>query len=139
MATSFFGGAFFGGEFFNTPAVVTTGQTPAGKSSKKRRKVIIGDRLYEVDSLKDVEFLLKRVVREESEPVKVAAKGRVRVVDTLKVERVLEAPSIPLQTQIDWSALWNQLAIQDREYALILERVLMRQEEDDIETLLLLH
>ena len=139
-ATSFFGGAFFGGEFFNTPAAVSTGQTPAGKASKKRRKVIIGDRLYEVDSLKDVEFLLKRVVREDAEPIKVAAKGRVRVVDTLTTKLDVQEPvALPMQAMVDWSALWNQLAIQDREYALILERVLMRQEEDDIETILLLN
>lgn len=143
MATSFFGGAFFGGEFFNTsgptPEVVT--QTPAGRSSRKRRKVLIGKRLYEVDSLRDVEFLLKRVVREEVEPVTKAAKARIRVVDRVRADPEETASvRVPMASvEVDWSALWTQLAIQDRAYAETLERVLAKQEEDDIDAILLLH
>ena len=143
MTTSFFNGAFFGGEFFNTPAAVTaSGLADAGgRSTKRRRRVIIGDRLYEVSSLRDVELLLKRTVREESEPVTKAAKARVRVVDRVSAKLEKEAPvSVPVASaEVDWSALWNQLAMQDMAYALELERVLRNQEEDDIEAILLLH
>jgi hypothetical protein len=142
MATSFFGGAFFGGEFFNTPVTpTTTAQTPAGRSSKGKRKVIVGERLYEVDSLKDVEFLLKRVIREEPEVVTKAAKARTRVVDRLGAKVEAQAPvELPMASvDVDWSSLWAQLAVQDRTYADALLRVLARQEEDDIEAILLLH
>lgn len=147
MATSFFGGAFFSGEFFNTPVTpASTGPGPAGRSSgssreKRRRKIIIGDRLYEVDSLSDVEFLLKRVVREETGPITRAATARVRVVDRVTT-KLGEAPAIAVpvpSATVDWSGLWAQLAVQNRDYADALLRVLERQEEDDIETLLLLH
>lgn len=127
-----------------TPApIVKAGQTPAGQSigGKRRRKVVIGDRLYEVDSLRDVEFLLKRIVREESAPVIEATKARSVVVDRIVADEVVQAvtaPPMPL-VPIDWGPLWAQLAAQDSAYAQILERVLMKQEEDDIEVLLLLH
>src|SRR5574343_810346 len=144
MTTSFFNGAFFGGEFFNTPAVVIGG-TPVtdagGRSAKRKRKVIIGDRLYEVDSLRDVELILKRTVRDEAEPATRAANARVRVVDRVsaKLDKE-EAVRVPVDSaEVDWSALWNQLAMQDMAYALELERVLRNQEEDDIEAILLLH
>ena len=145
MATSFFNGAFFNGEFFNTgstPAVVAATITPAGKSSGKRskRKVLVGSRLYEVDSLRDVEFLIKRVVREEVEPVTRAAKARIRVVDRVSAKLdTVEPVALPVAAEVDYSALWVQLAMQDRAYAEILENVLARQEEDDIEAVLWLH
>ena len=142
MATSFFGGAFFGGEFFNTPAPATdSGPTPAGKSTgKSKRRVVIGDRLYEVDSLRDVEFLLKRIVREEEpEPIATKAAGRVRVVDRVRAQvEPGNAVEDSVEVPVDWSALWQQLAVQEMAYADILAKVLMRQEEDDIETILLL-
>lgn len=146
MATSFFGGEHFGGEFFNTgstPPVVAAGPTPAGGgTAKRKRKVIIGEKVYEVESLRDVEFLLKRVVRDEVEPVESiakSAKARIRVVDRMaaKLDKV-EPVALPM-AEVDWSSLWVQLAMQERAYAEILERVIARQEEDDIETLLLLH
>ena len=140
--TSFFGGDFFSGEFFNTPATPgeVAGLAPAGRSSKSRRKVLIGDRLYEVESLRDVELLLKRMVRQDAEPVTKAAKARVRVVDRVDAKLTPEAKiAVPMASvEVDWSALWNQLAMQDMEYALALQRVLMRQEEDDIEAVLLM-
>ena len=143
MATSFFGGNFFGGEFFSTsgpaPEVVATGPGPAGRPSKSRRRVVIGSRLYEVDSLRDVEFLLKRLVREDAEPVTKSAKARVRVVDRVRADIESAPPqSIPVASvEVDWSALWMQLAIQDRAYADALERAIARMEEDDIEAILL--
>lgn len=142
-ATSFFGGEFFGGEFFNTPVTPPeSGLSPAGRASgSRKRKVLIGERLYEVDSLRDVEFLLKRVVREDPEPVTRAAVRRTRVVDraTAKLD---ETPPVALpiaSVDVDWSGLWAQLAVQDRAYADLLMRVLAKQEEDDIEAILLLH
>jgi hypothetical protein len=147
MATSFFNGAFFGGEFFNTPVTpVSSGPGDAGVVSarkKRRRKILVGNRMYEVDSLSDVELILKRVVRDETdaEPVKKAAKSRVRVVDRITAKLDPE-PSIaaPIQAvEVDWSGLWAQLALQDRAYADALVRILERQEEDDIETIVLLH
>lgn len=144
MATSFFGGAFFGGEFFNTPGPTpepTTTPSPAGRASKSRkRRVLIGSRMYDVDSLRDVEFLLKRVVREEVREVTKAAKARVRVVDRIKVDPEEEAPQrVPMSSvEVDWSALWTQLAMQGREYAQALERAIQKQEEDDLDALLLL-
>ena len=149
MTTSFLGGAFFGGEFFNT-ATVTPGVSPsivdggfATRSAKKRRKVLIGDTLYEVNSLRDVELILKRIVRDEIKPETVtkAAKARIRVVDRVEAKLPQEAPVeavLPSQ-EVDWSALWNQLALQDLAYAMELERVLRLQEEDDLEAILLLH
>lgn len=144
MATSFFGGSFFGGEFFNTPGPTPepeTSVTPAGGVVKRRkRKVIVGDRAYEVDSLRDVEFLLKRVVREEVETVTKAAKARVRIVDRVSAKLDKEEPvALPVASaEVDWSALWAQLAIQGREYAVALEKAIQRQEEDDLEAILLL-
>lgn len=144
MATSFFGGEFFGGEFFNTPVsppVVGASVTPAGRSTKRKRRVIIGDRLFEVDSLKDVESLLKRVVRDEPERVTRAAKARIRVVDRVSARLDKEPPVVlPIVSQdADWSALWDQLAAQERAYADELIRVLRAQDEDDVEAILLLH
>lgn len=145
MATSFFGGAFFNGEFFNTPVTSSaTGPGPAGKSSgseKRKRKVLIGDRMYEVESLRDVEFLLKRVVRQEAEPVTKAAVRRVRVVDRATAKIGESHPvALPIASvDVDWSGLWAQLAVQDRAYADLLMRVLDRIEEDELEMLLLLH
>jgi hypothetical protein len=143
-ATAFFGGQFFGGEFFSSsssaaPEVSTL--SPAGRSTggKGKRKVIIGERLYEVESLRDVEFILKRVVREESEPVTKAAIKRIRVVDRVAA-RIDESPAVALpipSVEVDWSGLWAQLAAQDRTYADILMRVLAKMDEDDIEAVLL--
>lgn len=140
MATSFFGGAFFNGEFFNTPGPTPEPDvtvTPAG--SRRKRKVLIGDRLYQVNNLSDVALLLKRVVRDDPEPVVEASKARVRVVDRVEARIEQEAPPSHVIEAMDWAPLWEQLAIQDMEYAREFERVLMRMEEDDIETLLLLH
>ena len=144
MTTSFFNGAFFNGEFFNTgttPVVVTPTVTPAGRSTsgKGKRRVLIGDRLFEVENLRDVESLLRRVVRQEAEPVVEAAKARVRVVDRVSARLDAQEPvALPMATvEVDWGALWSQLALQSMEYAHALERVLMRQEEDDLESILL--
>lgn len=145
MATSFFNGAFFNGEFFNTggtpPVVVAPTLAPAGRSSRgRKRKVLVGDRMYEVDSLKDVEFLLKRVVREDVEPVAKAAKARIRVVDRVSAKlEAVEPVALPVAAEVDWSSLWTQLAMQDRAYAEALERVMRNMEEDDIEAVLWLH
>lgn len=144
MATSFFGGAFFNGEFFNTPVTTDTAIVGGGvpsKHSKRKRKVLIGERLYEVENLRDVEFLLKRAVRTEAEPVMRAAQRRVRVVDRVTARLEAEAPvALPMQSvEADWSGLWAQLAVQDRAYADLLMQVLARQDEEDIEALLLLH
>lgn len=122
---------------------VASGPTPAGgvsKGGKRKRKVVIGDRVYEVDSLRDVEFLLKRVVREEAEPVTKAAKARIKVVDRVTAKAEPEAfVALPVASvEVDWSALWRQLAAQDTAYADALARVLAKQEEDDIETILLM-
>lgn len=147
MANSFFNGAFFGGEFFNTPVTppssgtVLGGAGHASRSQKKRRKIIVGERLYEVDSLRDVELLLKRVVRTEAEPVTRAAVRRTRVVDRATA-RLDKEPAVALpvaSVEVDWSGLWAQLAVQDRAYADLLMRVLDRIEEDELEMLLLLH
>lgn len=143
MTTSFFNGAFFNGEFFNTgttPVVVTPTVTPAGRSTRGgKRRVLIGDRLFEVENLRDVESLLRRVVRQEAEPVVEAAKARVRVVDRVSAKLDAQAPvALPMASvEVDWGALWSQLALQSMEYAHALERVLMRQEEDDLESILL--
>jgi hypothetical protein len=143
MATSFFGGSFFSGEFFNTPVTpASTGLADAGRASKaRRRRVIIGDRLYEVDSLKDVDLLMKRVVRAEVAPVTKAAKARIRVVDRVTAKLDAEpAVALPMASvEVDWTALYEQLAVQDRAYADALIRAIARQEEDDLETILLLH
>ena len=98
---------------------------------------MIGDRLYEVDSLKDVEFLLKRVVRTHE----VAKPAAPRKVVKGKVSAKAEAPpavtvQVPYVTP-DWSGLYKQLEEQDAAYARALVRALERAEEDDIETLLL--
>lgn len=126
-----------------TPPVVTVPTlSPAGRSTggKRKRKVMIGDRLYEVDSLRDVEFLLKRVVRSEPEVVEEARKPRKRVVG--RVSAKAEKPaSVPVQIPaiaVDWTPLYKQLAEQDAEYARLLVKAIARQEEDDIETILLL-
>jgi hypothetical protein len=92
-----------------------------------------------VNNLSDVALLLKRVVRSDPEPVVRASKARVRVVDRVEARIEREAPPSPVIEALDWSPLWEQLAIQDMEYAREFERVLMRMEEDDIEALLLLH
>lgn len=145
MATSFFGGSFFSGEFFNTPATPTTETVVGGgipsKNSKRKRKILIGERLYEVENLRDVEFLLKRAVRTEAEPVTRAATRRLRVVDRVTAKLDAEAPvAFPIPSvEVDWSSLWAQLAVQDRAYADILMQVLARQDEEDIEAILLLH
>ena len=145
MATSFFNGAFFNGEFFNTggtpPVVAAATLAPAGRSSRgRKRKVLVGDRMYEVDSLKDVEFLLKRVVRDDPEPVAKAAKARIRVVDRVSAKlEAVEPVALPVAAEVDWSSLWVQLAMQDRAYAEALERVMRNMEEDDIEAVLWLH
>ena len=123
------------------PVVVTvTGLSPAGAvvSKKRKRKVLVGNRMYEVDSLKDVEFLLKRIVRQE--PIKAPVVPRKRVVDRVSADVVAEAPvalEIP-SIAVDWSPLYRQLAVQDTAYADLLAKVLEKQEEDDIETLLLM-
>lgn len=139
----FFGGDFFGGDYFcGTVTPTVAALAPAGRSTRdrKKRKVLIGDRLYEVDSLKDIELLLKRIVRTDPEPVVEAAKARVRVVDRVRAKVDPERPvSFPIPSvELDWSGLWNQLAIQDMAYARELERVLQKQEEDDLESILLL-
>ena len=126
-----------------TPVVVaSTAPGPAGKSTRKykqRRKVLIGDRLYEVDSLSDVELILKRMVRQEAEPVTRAAKARIKVVDRVSARAEKQAPvALPVASEaVDWSALWTQLQEQDAAYANALVRAIARQDEDDIETLLL--
>jgi FKBP-type peptidyl-prolyl cis-trans isomerase (trigger factor) len=97
--------------------------------------------MYEVDSLKDVEFLLKRVIREEVEPIAKAAKARVRVVDRVTA-RLEEARPVELpvaSVEVDWGPLWEQLALQDAAYAAELIRALEAREEDDLEAILLLH
>ena len=142
-----FNASIFNDAIFNTASVapentiVPAGSPIVGRSTKRRRKVMIGERLYEVESLKDVEFLLKRLIREDVEPVVEAAKASIRIVDRVsaKVERAAPVVLPEASAVVDWSPLWNQLAMQDRAYAEALERVLARQEEDDIETLLLLH
>lgn len=132
---------FSDGQGVAPPVVTAPTLSPAGRSTggKRKRKVMIGDRLYEVDSLRDVEFLLKRVVRSEPEAAEGAKKPRKRVVDRVaKAEK--QAPvavSVPA-IAIDWSPLYKQLAEQDAEYARLLVKAIARQEEDDIETILLL-
>lgn len=115
-----------------TPTIV-----PAGAPAKRRRKVMIGNRLYEVDSLRDVEFLLKRIVREQEPPE--APKPRTKVVAKVKakLDPIKEPASIEVP-MADWSALYQQLARQDQAYAQLLEKVLRKQEEDDIEVILML-
>ena len=125
---------------YTPPVVTTTTPTLAGgvsKGGKRKRRVMIGDRLYEVDSLKDVEFLLKRVVRTHE----VAKPAAPRKVVKGKVSAKAEAPpavtvQVPYVTP-DWSGLYKQLEEQDAAYARALVRALERAEEDDIETLLL--
>ena len=140
----FFGGEFFDGNFYcgGATPVSATALAPAGRSTRerKKRKVVIGDRLYLVESLDDVEFLLKRLVREESEQVVPAAKARVRVIDRLKVKpEAQDEIQLPIASaEVDWSALWTQLAMQDAEYARALVKIIARQEEDDIESILLM-
>lgn len=135
---------FSDGEGVEPPVVVVTAPAlaPAGRSTRggKKRKVMIGDRLYEVDSLRDVEFLLKRLVRSEPEVVEEARKPRKRVVGRVSAKAEKPAPvavEIPA-IAVDWSPLYEQLAAQDAEYARLLVKAIARQEEDDIETILLL-
>ena len=101
---------------------------------------MIGDRLYEVDSLRDVDLILKRLVRSEPEVVEEARKPRKRVVDRVsaKAEKPAPEPAQIPAIAIDWSPLYTQLAEQDAEYARLLVKAIARQEEDDIETILLL-
>lgn len=133
-----------GGEatFERSGSAVVSGPTPAGgvsRGGRRKRKVLIGDRLYEVDNLRDIEFLLKRVVREEA-PVVATPKPRKRVVDRVSEAVEAEAPvalEIP-SIAVDWSPLYRQLAAQDAAYADLLAKVLEKQEEDDLESILLL-
>lgn len=124
------------------PVVETTTVTPAGEGGKKKRKrkVLVGDRMYEVNSLRDVEFLLKRIVRQEATEVLKPAKARKKVVDRVSADVVAEAPvAVPMASvEVDWTPLIQQLEAQDRAYAEVLMKVLARQEEDDIETILLM-
>lgn len=101
---------------------------------------MIGDRLYEVDSLRDVEFLLKRVVRSEPGGVEEAKKPRKRVVDRVSAKAEKQASvAVPMPSiAVDWSPLYKQLAEQDAEYARLLVKAIERQEEDDLETILML-
>ena len=134
--------ALTGGEatFSTSGGSVASGPTPAGGiiSGKRRKRVVIGDDVYDVDSLRDVEFLLKRVVRTEAPPK--PKKRRTKVVDRVDAkvtpEAVVEA-SVP-SIAVNWAPLWRPLAAQDQEYANALVKALERQEEDDIETLLLM-
>lgn len=124
------------------PVVTTTAPTPAGGVSGKgkKRTVLIGDKTYRVNSLRDLDLILKRVVRTEAEPVTKAAKARIMVVDRVSATPLPEAfQPVPMPVaDVDWSALATQLAMQDRAYAEVLAKVLAKQEEEDIETLLML-
>lgn len=124
------------------PVVTTTTPTPAGgvTGRSKKRTVLIGDKTYRVNSLRDVDLILKRVVRTEAEPVTKAAKARIKVVDRVSATPLPEAfQPVPMPVaEVDWSALATQLAMQDRAYAEVLAKVLAKQEEEDIETLLML-
>lgn len=125
------------------PVVVPTATvTPAGEGGgrKRKRTVLIGDKTYKVNSLRDVEFLLKRLVRQGAVEVPKPVKARKKVVDRVTADVVAEAPvAVPMASvEVDWTPLIQQLEAQDRAYAEVLLKVLARQEEDDIETLLLL-
>lgn len=131
-----------GGEasFSTSGGSVASGPTPAGgvtSSKRKKRKVLIGDDLYEVDNLRDVEFLLKRIVR-NPEPVK-AVKPRKVVTERISTKADPAAPvAVPMASvEVDWNGLYAQLAEQDAAYARALVKAMEAVEEEDIETLIL--
>jgi hypothetical protein len=135
MITSFFGGAFFGGEFFNTAVVIVQSDvTPAGGViGGRRRWALIGDRVYHATD-DEIRMLLDSYVAPEKQldvpevESKPAVKKRVKRVAV----RIPEIVPEPLKSDF---ARYKRL--HDDYMAQMLLEAIQRQDEDDIEVLLL--
>lgn len=144
MSTHFFGGSFFGGEFFSTavvtaPTVVTP--TPAGKSSGRKRKWVIGNRSFYGTADEAADFA---GVHELPEPVvapKVAKpKRKAIVLADEPLKPVVEIEIRPMQG-LEFGLLDGTVAQQQLMHAMGEQIASMRRamlEEDDEDVMLLL-
>jgi hypothetical protein len=106
----------------------------AGRSRKRR--VIIRDRVYEVTEVELASLLASFI---DDEPVQVKPVRKVRKAVEFKGTEVPELPAIVEYEPRRVQMLWLSLVQQNIEYAAVLESILRERDEDDVETLLLLH
>jgi hypothetical protein len=136
MTASFFGGAFFGGEFFNSGAAPgATAVTGAG-SVRKRRWALIGERMYHADD-EEIRTLLDAYVAPEKKIEVPAVESKPPKKKRTEPKKIaVEVPEvIPAEFSADfvkYKRMYDDYMAQQ-----LLEAILRRQDEDDIEVLLL--
>lgn len=131
-----FNRAIFNDAIFNTAAVR---QTAGGKATKgrRRRRVIVDGKVYDVRTEYELQSLLTALVEHKPVPQKIAQ----RPIKQATPETPVEVIRLPDLKAFDWSVMRSRPVEMDPAifHLLATIRARMEEEENDIEVLLLLH
>jgi hypothetical protein len=128
-----FNAGIFNDDIFNT-AVVQRRNKDAGSNKKRKRRVVVNDRVYELRNEGELESLLTALVEQRPVPKKITK----RPVEKEAPAEVVHIPAAVFELQsFDWSVMKSDVRI-DPPIAHMLAEIYARiEDERDIEMLLL--